>query len=44
MGNASAKDVHAAIDAGDIDKLEKILEAKPELIDALNSVNNIICH
>ena len=36
MGNASAKDIHDAVDACDLEKLEKILEAKIELIDALS--------
>ena len=36
MGNASTKDVVGAVDAANITKLEKIFEAKPELIDALN--------
>lgn len=36
MGNASAKDVHNCVDVGDLGKLEKILEAKAELIDALS--------
>ena len=36
MGNASAKDIHDAVDASDLEKLEKILEAKIELIDALS--------
>ena len=36
MGNASAKDVHDCIDAADLAKLEKILEAKADLIDALS--------
>ena len=36
MGNASAKDIHNAVDAGDLEKIEKILEAKIELIDALS--------
>ena len=36
MGNASTKDIHDAVDAGDLEKIEKILEAKIELIDALS--------
>lgn len=37
MGNVTAKDVHAAVDKSDVSKLEKILEAKPELIDELSA-------
>ena len=36
MGNASAKDIHDAVDAGNLEKIEKTLEAKIELIDALS--------
>lgn len=41
MGNVTAKDVHAAVDKSDVSKLEKILEAKPELIDELSAVSRI---
>ncbi len=41
MGNATAKDVHNAVEKSDVSKLEKILEAKPELIDELSAVSHI---
>jgi hypothetical protein len=39
MGNATAKDVHNAVEKSDIGKLEKILEAKPELVNELSVVS-----